>query len=64
MAATVIIMGMISLPVMLRYGYDKRLATGGDCGIRNLGAVNSAELDAAGIERSDWSFGGDLFLGR
>ena len=57
-------MGMISLPVMLRYGYDKRLATGGDCGIRNLGAVNSAELDAAGIERSDWSFGGDLFLGR
>lgn len=27
-AATVIIMGMVSLPAMLRYGYDKRLATG------------------------------------
>ena len=27
-AATVIAMGLISLPAMLRYGYDKRLATG------------------------------------
>ena len=27
-AATVIAMGMITLPVMLRYGYDKELATG------------------------------------
>lgn len=27
-AATVIIMGMFSLPLMLRYGYDTRLATG------------------------------------
>jgi len=27
-AATVIAMGLISLPVMLRYGYDKRLASG------------------------------------
>ena len=27
-AASVIAMGLISLPVMLRYGYDKRLATG------------------------------------
>jgi tripartite ATP-independent transporter DctM subunit len=27
-AATVIVMGMLSLPVMLRYGYDKQLATG------------------------------------
>ncbi len=27
-AATVIVMGMLSLPVMLRYGYDKKLATG------------------------------------
>ena len=27
-AASVISMGLISLPVMLRYGYDKRLATG------------------------------------
>ena len=28
MAATVIAMGLISLPIMLRYGYDKRLAAG------------------------------------
>jgi tripartite ATP-independent transporter DctM subunit len=27
-AATVIAMGLISLPIMLRYGYDKQLATG------------------------------------
>jgi tripartite ATP-independent transporter DctM subunit len=27
-AATIIAMGMISLPTMLRYGYDKKLATG------------------------------------
>ena len=27
-AATVIVMGMLSLPVMLRYGYDKQLAAG------------------------------------
>jgi tripartite ATP-independent transporter DctM subunit len=27
-AATVIMMGLLSLPVMLRYGYDKKLATG------------------------------------
>ena len=36
---------------------------GGDCGIGNLGAVNSAELGAAGIERSDWSFGEGLVFG-
>ncbi len=28
MAASVISMGLISLPIMLRYGYDRRLATG------------------------------------
>ena len=27
-AASVISMGLISLPIMMRYGYDKRLATG------------------------------------
>lgn len=27
-AATVILMGLLSLPIMLRYGYDKRLAAG------------------------------------
>ncbi|KTF08289.1 TRAP dicarboxylate transporter subunit DctM, partial [marine sediment metagenome] len=28
MAASVISMGLISLPIMMRYGYDKRLASG------------------------------------
>src|SRR3984893_1476598 len=28
-AASVISMGLISLPIMLRYGYDRRMATGG-----------------------------------
>jgi len=27
-AASVISMGLISLPIMLRYGYDRRLASG------------------------------------
>src|SRR5262249_38345988 len=27
-AATIIVMGMLTLPVMLRYGYDKQLAAG------------------------------------
>ena len=27
-AATIIVMGMLMLPTMLKYGYDKRLATG------------------------------------
>ena len=30
-AASVIAMGLISLPVMLRYGYDKRIASGVIC---------------------------------
>lgn len=37
--ATVVAMGLISLPVMLRHGYDARLATGTICAAGTLGQV-------------------------
>lgn len=37
--ATVVAMGMISLPVMLRNGYDPRLATGTICAAGTLGQI-------------------------
>jgi TRAP-type mannitol/chloroaromatic compound transport system permease large subunit len=41
-AASVIAMGLISLPIMLRYGYDRRIASGVDRGLRNAGADHPA----------------------
>jgi tripartite ATP-independent transporter DctM subunit len=38
-AASVIAMGLISLPVMLRYGYDKRVATGVICASGTLAQI-------------------------
>jgi tripartite ATP-independent transporter DctM subunit len=38
-AASVIAMGLISLPIMLRYGYDKRLATGVICASGTLAQI-------------------------
>jgi len=40
--ASVVAMGLISLPVMLRYGYSKELATGTICAAGTLGQCNSA----------------------
>ncbi len=37
--ASVVAMGMISLPVMLKYSYDKRLATGTICASGTLGQI-------------------------
>ena len=37
--ASVVAMGVISLPVMLKYNYDKRLATGPICGAGTLGQI-------------------------
>ena len=37
--ATVVTMGLISLPVMLRHGYDSRLATGTICATGTLGQI-------------------------
>jgi tripartite ATP-independent transporter DctM subunit len=38
-AASVIAMGLISLPIMLRYGYDKRVATGVICASGTLAQI-------------------------
>ena len=37
--ASVVAMGVISLPVMLKYGYSKQLATGAICGAGTLGQI-------------------------
>lgn len=37
--ASVVAMGVISLPVMLKYGYDQRLATGTICAAGTLGQI-------------------------
>ena len=47
-AASVISMGLISLPIMLRYGYDRRLATRRDRRLRHAGADHPA---VAGADR-------------
>src|SRR5258706_15984143 len=38
-AASVISMGLISLPIMLRYGYDRRIASGGIAGSGTLAPI-------------------------
>jgi TRAP-type mannitol/chloroaromatic compound transport system permease large subunit len=38
-AATVVAMGLISLPIMLRYNYNKQLATGVICASGTLGQI-------------------------
>ena len=45
-AASVISMGLISLPIMLRYGYDRRLATRRHRGFRHAGADHPAVAGA------------------
>ena len=62
-AATVVAMGLISLPIMLRYGYDKKLATGAIVASGTLGQIIPPSVvlvvlgDQLGISV------GDLFLG-
>lgn len=62
-AATVVAMGMISLPVMLRYGYNKQLATGVIAASGTLGQIIPPSVvlvvlgDQLGISV------GDLFIG-
>ena len=45
-AASVISMGLISLPIMLRYGYDRRLASRRDRRVGNAGADHPAVAGA------------------
>ena len=62
-AATVVAMGLISLPIMLRYGYDKKLATGVIAASGTLGQIIPPSVvlivlaDQLGISV------GDLFVG-
>ncbi|MEA5582644.1 TRAP transporter large permease subunit [Nodularia harveyana UHCC-0300] len=62
-AATVVAMGLISLPIMLRYGYNKQLATGVIAASGTLGQIIPPSVvlvvlgDQLGISV------GDLFLG-
>ncbi|RMF27542.1 MAG: TRAP transporter large permease subunit, partial [Cyanobacteria bacterium J083] len=62
-AATVVAMGLISLPIMLRYGYDKKLATGVIAASGTLGQIIPPSVvlivlaDQLGISP------GDLFIG-
>ena len=62
-AATVIIMGLISLPVMLRYGYDKRLATGVIVAAGTLAQLIPPSLVLLVLSDQIGVSVGDLFLG-
>lgn len=62
-AATVIVMGMISLPIMLRYGYDKQLATGVIIASGTLAQLIPPSLVLVVLSDQIGVSVGDLFLG-
>lgn len=62
-AATVIVMGMISLPVMLRYGYDKQLAMGIIVASGTLAQLIPPSLVLVVLSDQIGVSVGDLFLG-
>jgi tripartite ATP-independent transporter DctM subunit len=62
-AATVIVMGMISLPVMLRYKYDKRLAAGVIVASGTLAQLIPPSLVLVILSDQLGVSVGDLFLG-
>lgn len=62
-AATVIIMGMISLPVMLRYGYDKQLAAGVIVASGTLAQLIPPSLVLLVLSDQIGVSAGDMFLG-
>lgn len=62
-AATVIMMGMLSLPVMLRYGYDKQLATGVIVAAGTLAQLIPPSLVLVVLSDQIGVSVGDLFLG-
>lgn len=62
-AATVIVMGMMSLPVMLRYGYDKKLATGVIIASGTLAQLIPPSLVLVVLSDQIGVTVGDLFLG-
>jgi tripartite ATP-independent transporter DctM subunit len=62
-AATVIVMGMLSLPVMLRYGYDKQLAAGIIVASGTLAQLIPPSLVLLVLSDQLGVSVGDLFLG-
>jgi tripartite ATP-independent transporter DctM subunit len=62
-AATVIIMGMLSMPVMLRYGYDKKLAAGVIVASGTLAQLIPPSLVLLVLSDQLGVSVGDLFLG-
>jgi tripartite ATP-independent transporter DctM subunit len=62
-AATVIMMGMLSLPIMLRYGYDNQLATGVIVASGTLAQLIPPSLVLVVLSDQIGVSVGDLFLG-
>lgn len=62
-AATVVAMGLISLPVMLRYGYSKELATGVIAASGTLGQIIPPSVVLVVLADQLGISVGDLFLG-
>ncbi|MDX2212317.1 MAG: TRAP transporter large permease subunit [Oculatellaceae cyanobacterium bins.114] len=62
-AATVIVMGMLSLPIMLRYGYDKQLAAGIIVASGTLAQLIPPSLVLVVLSDQIGVSVGDLFLG-
>ncbi|MCC6781735.1 MAG: TRAP transporter large permease subunit [Planctomycetes bacterium] len=61
--ASVVAMGMISLPIMLRYGYDPRLCTGVICASGTLGQIIPPSVVLVVLGDQLAVSVGDLFLG-
>jgi len=62
-AATVVAMGLISLPIMLRYGYNKELATGVIAASGTLGQIIPPSVVLVVIGDQLGVSVGDLFIG-
>jgi tripartite ATP-independent transporter DctM subunit len=62
-AATVIVMGILSLPIMLRYGYDKQLAAGVIIASGTLAQLIPPSLVLVVLSDQIGVSVGDLFLG-
>jgi tripartite ATP-independent transporter DctM subunit len=62
-AATVVAMGLISLPIMLRYGYNKQLATGVIAASGTLGQIIPPSVVLVVLADQLGVSVGDLFIG-
>ena len=61
--ASVVAMGMISLPIMLRYGYDQSLSTGVICASGTLGQIVPPSIVLVVLGDQLGVSVGDLFIG-